>query len=457
VLDRTAQLLPPAPLPRSRPLGTLALLRVLIDNPLEAWTEAHFNEPVVMGGLPLVRVAVVSDPAAIRRVLLDNCENYKKDWIQRRILSAGLSNGLLTAESGQWRSQRRVLAPLFAAKAVGRFSAAMVDAAHSLVARVQRQRGQVLDLAVEFTRVGLDVLERTIFSDGLGGDPEDIRKSMKRYFEAIGQIDPIDLFGLPASMPRLGRLKARPAMRVFEQAIDAIIATRQRRIAENPKRVPQDLLTLLLKAEDPQTGARLSESEVRSNILTFIAAGHETTANCLTWSLFLLSQSPQWRERVRAEAERELDGPVDGLADRLGETRAVLDEANRLYPPITAVSRAAVGPDELAGHAIRRGTMVVIAPYVLHRHRMLWPDPDRFDPARFLNGGRERISRFAYLPFGAGPRVCIGATFAMQEAAIVLATLIRHCRLELLPGHAIWPVQRVSLRPRGGLPMMVHD
>lgn len=457
MLDRTATLLPPAPLPRSSPLGTFALLRVLIDNPLEAWTQAHFNEPVVMGGLPLGRVAVVSDPAAIRRVLLDNCENYKKDWMQRRILSAGLNNGLLTAESGQWRRHRRVLVPLFAAKAVGHFSAAMVDSARALVARVQRQRGRVLDLAVEFTRVGLDVLERTIFPDGLGGDPEDIRNGMKRYFEAIGQIDPIDLFGLPASMPRLGRLKARPALRVFEQAIDAIIATRQRRIAENPERVPQDLLTLLLKAEDPQTGARLSEIEVRSNILTFIAAGHETTANCLTWSLFLLSQSAEWRERVRAEAERELDGPVDGLADCLVETRAVLDEANRLYPPITAVSRAAVGPDELAGHAIRRGTMIVIAPYVLHRHRTLWSDPDRFDPMRFLDGARDRISRFAYLPFGAGPRVCIGATFAMQEAAIVLATLVRHCRLELLPGHAIWPVQRVSLRPRGGLPMIVRD
>ena len=457
MLDRTAKFLPPAPIPRSKPLGTLALLRVLMDNPLEAWTKDHFNEPVVMGGLPLVRVAVVSDPAAIRRVLLDNCENYKKDWLQRRILSAGLSDGLLTAESGQWRSQRRMLAPLFAAKAVGRFAPAMVEAAHALVERVQRQRGQVLDLAVEFTRVGLDVLERTIFSGGLGGDPEDIRKGMQSYFEAIGQIDPADLFGLPASMPRLGRLRARPALRIFERAIDAIVSARRQSMAQSADRAPQDLLTLLLKAEDPQTGGRLSEIEVRSNVLTFIAAGHETTANCLTWSLFLLAQSPEWRERVRAEAERELDGDVDGLTDRLVATRAVLDEANRLYPPITAISRAAVGPDELAGHSIKRGTMIVIAPYVLHRHRTLWPDPDRFDPTRFLDGARHRISRFAYLPFGAGPRVCIGATFALQEAAIVLATLVRRCRLELLPGHATWPVQRVSLRPRGGLPMIVRE
>ena len=457
MLDRTAKLLPPAPVPRAKPLGPLGLARALLDNPLEAWTEAHFNEPVVMGGLPLVRVAVISDPAAIKRVLLDNCDNYKKDWVQRRILSAGLSDGLLTAETMKWRMQRRALAPLFSPKAVARFSGAMIEAAASLVERLRRQRGEVVDIAVEITRLSLDVLERTIFSEGLGDDPEEIRKGMKSYFDAIGQIDPFDLLGLPASMPRLGRLKARPALRLFNTAIDAIIARRRQSLAESPDSVPHDLLTLLLRARDPETGAKLGEEDVRSNILTFIAAGHETTANCLTWSVFLLSQSPEWRERVRLEAEREFDGTTDGLADRLVETRAVLDEANRLYPPITAISRAAGAPDELAGHAIKAGTMIVIAPYVLQRHRRLWDDPNRFEPARFLNGARDTIARFAYLPFGAGPRTCIGASFAMQEASIVLATLMRNFRLDLLPGHKVWPVQRVSLRPKGGLPMIVNE
>jgi len=457
VLDRTAKLLPPAPVPRTKPLGPLALVRALIGNPLEAWTEAHFNEAVVMGGLPFVRVAVISDPAAIKRVLLDNCDNYKKDWVQRRILSAGLSDGLLTAETAKWRMQRRALAPLFSPKAVARFSGAMIDAAAMLVDRLRRQRGQVVDVAVEITRLSLDVLERTIFSEGLGNDPEEIRKGMKSYFDAIGQIDPFDLLGLPASMPRLGRLKARPALRLFDNAIDAIIAKRRRSLAESPDSVPHDLLTLLLRARDPESGEKLSEEDVRSNILTFIAAGHETTANCLTWSIFLLSQSSEWRERVRLEAERELDCPTDGLADRLVETRAVLDEANRLYPPITAISRAAGASDELAGQAIRAGTMIVIAPYVLQRHRRLWDDPDRFEPTRFLNGARDTIARFAYLPFGAGPRTCIGASFAMQEASIVLATLMRNFRLDLLPDHEVWPVQRVSLRPKGGLPMIVNE
>ena len=456
MLDSTAKLHPPAPTPRLKSLGPLALLRVLASNPLEAWTKAHFEKPIVMGGLSIGRVALVSDPAAIRRVLMDNSQNYHKDWLQRRVLSAGLSNGLLTAEGQQWRMQRRALAPLFARRTVLSFSVAMIDAAAALVERLKLRDGQIEDIAVEATRLTLDVLERTMFSDGLGRSPEEIRLAMKHYFEAIGRLDPFDVLGLPNWVPRLSRWKLRPMLRLFESAIDAIVSTRRRRIAEDPDSVPRDILTLLLEARDPETGEGLSEVEVRANILTFIAAGHETTANSITWSLFLLSQSPEWRRRVQAEADRELDGDVEGLAERLVETRAVIDEANRLYPPIAAISRAALAPDELAGEPIRRGTMVVIAPYVLHRHRALWADPDAFDPNRFLDGARERIDRFAYLPFGVGPRICIGATFALQEASIVVATVMRHFTLELAPGHAVWPVHRVTVRPSGGLPMIVR-
>lgn len=456
MLDSTAKLHPPAPTPRLKSLGPLALLRVLASNPLEAWTKAHFEKPIVMGGLSIGRVALVSDPAAIRRVLMDNSQNYHKDWLQRRVLSAGLSNGLLTAEGQQWRMQRRALAPLFARRTVLSFSVAMIDAAAALVERLKLRDGQIEDIAVEATRLTLDVLERTMFSDGLGRSPEEIRLAMKHYFEAIGRLDPFDVLGLPNWVPRLSRWKLRPMLRLFESAIDAIVSTRRRRIAEDPGGVPRDILTLLLEARDPETGEGLSEVEVRANILTFIAAGHETTANSITWSLFLLSQSPEWRRRVQAEADRELDGDVEGLAERLVETRAVIDEANRLYPPIAAISRAALAPDELAGEPIRRGTMVVIAPYVLHRHRALWADPDAFDPNRFLDGARERIDRFAYLPFGVGPRICIGATFALQEASIVVATVMRHFTLELAPGHAVWPVHRVTVRPSGGLPMIVR-
>lgn len=456
MLDIPAEFHPPAPAPRAKALGPIALLRVLASNPLEAWTTDHFEKPIVLGGLSIGRVAVLSDPSAIRRVLMENCDNYQKDWLQRRVLSAGLTGGLLTAEGRQWKTQRRALAPLFARKTVMSFAPVMIDAADRLVERLSLREGRVVDLAVEATRVTLEVLERTIFSDGFGRDPEEIRLAMKSYFEAIGRIEPFDILGVPSIVPRPGRWKLRPMLRLFENTIDTIISTRRKRLANDPASVPRDILTLLLEAADPETGEALSEPEIRANILTFIAAGHETTANCVAWSLFLLSRSGEWRERVQAEADRELTGTSEGLGDRLTETRAVIDEANRLYPPITAISRAAIGPDVLAGQAVEPGTMVVIAPYVLHRHRNLWDKPGRFDPGRFLGYARESIDRFAYLPFGAGPRVCIGATFAVQEASIVVATIMRHFTLDLLPEHIPWPVQKVTLRPKGGLPMIVR-
>jgi len=456
VLDFPAALSPPAPIPRTHPLGPIALLRVLAKNPIEAWTAAHFEQPIVTSGLSIGRVAVVSDPAAIRRVLLENCDNYEKDWLQRRVLSAGLIGGLLTAEGQNWRVQRRALAPLFARKMVMNFSSAMISVANNMVERLAQHENEVTDVAVEATRVTLEVLERTIFSDGLGRDAEDIRMAMKRYFETIGRIDPFDMFGVPDFLPRPGRWKLRPMLRVFESAIDTIISTRRERITNDPDGAPRDILTFLLEASDPETGEALTEAEIRANILTFIAAGHETTANCISWSLFLLSKSDLWRERVRAEADRVFKGPLDGLADRLVETRAVIDEANRLYPPISAISRAAKGSDELAGHPIKRGTMVVIAPYVLHRHRVLWEKPTTFDPNRFLGDARQSIDRFAYLPFGVGPRICIGATFAIQEASIVVASIVRHFRFEMAPGHMAWPELKVTLRPQGGLPMILR-
>lgn len=345
MLDSAAKFYPPVPVPQLKPLGPLALLRVLARNPLEAWTNAHFEEPIVMGGLSIGRVALVNDPAAIRRVLMDNAQNYHKDWLQRRVLSAGLSNGLLlTADGHQWRMQRRALAPLFARRTVISFTAAMIDVAAAMVERLKSRDGQIEDMAVEVTRVTLEVLEKTMFSDGLGRSAEEIRVAMKHYFEAIGRLDPFDVLGLPAVVLRLSRWKVRPMLRLFETAIDTIVSTRRRRIAEDPAGVPRDILTLLLEARDPETGEGLSEVEVRANILTFIAAGHETTANSITWSLFLLSQSPEWCSRVQAEADRELDGDIGGLADRLVETRAVIEESNRLYPPSPRSAAPRSGP-----------------------------------------------------------------------------------------------------------------
>ena len=256
-------------------------------------------------------------------------------------------------------------------------------------------------------------------------------------------------------MPRIGQLRSRGSIKFFADAVDAII-TRRKALLDAGEAAPEDLLTLLLKASDPQTGTGLSDEEVRANIITFIGAGHETTANALTWSLFLLSLSPEWRVRLGAEADRVLDGPIETAADQLVETRAVIEEAMRLYPPVASLSREAIGPDDLCGRRIRKGALIIISPYVLHRHETLWRDPGAFDPNRFLPGHRETIDRFAYLPFGVGPRVCIGATFALQEAVIVLARIMRQFELTPVPGFTVTPVQRITLRPKDGMKLILR-
>ena len=449
---------PPAPKPQPRPLKPIALLRTLKRNPLECWATPHFEQPTVAGGLPVGHVLLVHEPNAIRRVLLDNAANYRKDRLQRRVLSAGLNEGLLSAEGEQWRSQRRVLAPMFARRTVMEFTPAMIGAAEVLIKRWSGLGDHAtIDVAAEMARLTLEVLERTIFSDGFESDAEDIRTAMVTYFNTIGKISPLDLLGVPDFVPRLGRLRVRSTLKFFEAEVDRVISVRRRILAEQPDKAPDDLLTHLLEALDPAREDRFTESEVRSNILTFIAAGHETTANSLSWSMFLLSQSPAWRERVQAEAHRELAGPVAGIADRLVETRAVVEEAIRLYPPIAAVSRVAIGDDDLNGERVRPGSLIVISPYVLHRHRLLWDSPDAFDPQRFLGSARAKIDRFAYLPFGVGPRKCIGSTFALQEATLVLATIAKHFDFQLKPGHVVWPTLQVTLRPANGLPMIIRQ
>jgi cytochrome P450 len=448
---------PPAPVPREGPLSPLAMMRVLRKNPIETWTKAHFELPILVGPSILGTIAVVNDPAAIRRILLDNAANYRKDGLQRRILGEGLREGLLIVEGNDWRMQRRTLAPLFTPKTVTSFAAATTASAQDLIARWLRLReGRILDIHPEMARVTLDVLGRTIFSDGLGRDPSEFTGALSRYFRMLGRLDPFDMLDFPDWLPRWSKLNAGNTLGFLAEAVDAIIARRKHLLARNRTGAPRDILTLLLEAEDPETGVGLSSAEVRANIVTFIGAGHETTANSLIWSLFLLSKSGEWRLRLAAEADAALAGPVEEYADKLVQTKAAIEEAMRLYPPVASMSRQALGPDDLAGRRIRKGALVIISQWVLHRHRLLWDEPDGFDPSRFLPGAREKIDRFAYLPFGAGPRVCIGASFALQEATIILAHILRSFSLEVKKDHEVMPVQRITLRPDGGLPMVLR-
>lgn len=444
---------PPAPVPPDHRLRLPRLLTTLARNPLECWSAEFFRTPISTVRLPFRKAFLVHEPSAIKRVLLDNAQNYRKDPLQRRILANGLADGLLSVEDKRWETQRRTLAPLFAKRSVNSFSAAMLRAAENLAARWRaRGGGAVVNVAAEMTLITLKVLAQTIFSDGIGGDFEQFSLAMNEYFGVIGRIGALDLLGAPVWVPRPGQAGLRRTMSYFEGVIDEIIQARRQRLESRPEDGSDDILTLLLRALDPSTGRTMSLLEVRSNILTFLSAGHETTSNALAWSIFLLSQSAPWRDRVSKEAVRELRGPVEGLTERLVITRAVVEESLRLYPPIAALSRIAERADTLSGVDVNPGSLIVVAPYVLHRHLDLWQSPDIFDPARFLGPARNEIDRFAYLPFGTGPRTCIGASFALQEATLVLAVLMSRLELTLLPDVHVWPIQRVTLRP-SELPM----
>lgn len=270
----------------------------------------------------------MNDPAAVRRVLQENEANYCKDRFQKRML-ATLSGGLLTAEDEYWYSQRRLIAPLFRPSMIKDMAPAMVAAIDELVGRWTGRDRCVLDVAEETTDLALDVLERTIFSAGLFVGRDDLRAAMRTYFDGLGRIDPFDLLDLPDFIPRISRLSARPAIRVFHDAVEDMIAARERKLERQETRTENDILMLLIRARDPDTGRKLTRREIRANVITFMAAGHESTANAITWTLYLLSRSPEWRESVRAEAVQVGAETPALLFDRLSKTRAVVEEALR--------------------------------------------------------------------------------------------------------------------------------
>jgi cytochrome P450 len=377
------------------------MILTLRRNPLEIWGKADFERPLAIGRSILGLRAAAHDPAAVRCVFLDNAVNYRKDELQLRILSPGLGNGLPLRRASR-AGQRRCA--LFLPRHVADGAPPHRGRRGDGERLGHRRDGAVTDVGELTSRMALQVLEQTLFSQGLGREPGEFQRAVTSYFDSFARLDPLDLIGAPAFLPRLGRRRGRPALAFFDDAVEAIVDSRKAQLDLGGE-APRDLLTLLLGAKDPETGLGLPDADIRANIVTFIMAGHETTANGLTWTLYLLSQSPEWRDRAEAEADETFDPLYPASLERCEVLRAVFEEALRLYPPAATLTRLAIADDEILGVRIPAGTVVAISPYVLHRRRGLWDNPDAFDPGRFLGERRERIDRFAYIPFGAAPRV----------------------------------------------------
>ena len=444
-------------MPRTGALGPLGLYRALRENAVSAWRMEAFEEPYIADRNMLGGFMLLNDPDLIRYVLIDNAANYPKDDLQLDKLTPAVGQGLLTADGSDWRLQRRTVAPLFAPANVASYLRAMALSIDEMLVRWERhaETGAVVDIAQEMTALTYDIISRTVFSHEIETPPEVMGEAITTYFDALGRIDLWDVLPLPRWLPRPAFIRAKPALKIFRDEVSRLFEKRRARIAAGAD-VPDDLVTRLIAARDPETGAALSDAVVLDNLVTFIGAGHETTANALAWTLFLLSEYPDADARVAAEAARLENSP--GAEDLAGlhDTRMVLEEAMRLYPPVPFLSRAARAPDRIGDVDVTPRTRIIIAPYVLHRHRKLWPDAEMFDPQRFSPARRASIPRFAYLPFGAGARICVGATFAMQEALLALTMIARRFRVSLSGGADVMPFARMTLRPLNGLPMLIE-
>jgi cytochrome P450 len=447
---------PPAPQPRVRALGPLALYRALRANAITAWRAEAYEEPTIADRNMLGGYVLVNDPDLIRTVLVEKAANYPKDALQLEKLTPAVGRGLLTADAEPWRLQRRTVAPLFQPAAVAGYLAPMATSVDEMLDRWEShaQTGARIDIAREMTALTYDIISRTVFSHEIETPAEVMGEAITTYFEALGRIDLWDVLPLPRWLPRPAFTRARPAQRIFREEVGRLLERRRARLAAGGA-LPDDLVTRLMQARDPETGAPLADAVIHDNLVTFMGAGHETTANALAWTLFLLSEFPEADARVAAEATSPGETPdVDDLA-RLTGTRMILEEAMRLYPPVPFLSREAVAHDRLGEAEVTPGTRIIIAPWVLHRHRKLWADPDLFIPERFAPENRGKISRFAYLPFGAGARICVGMGFAMQEALLALTMIARRFRVTLADDAQVFPFARMTLRPLNGLPMRI--
>jgi cytochrome P450 len=436
----------------TKPLGIMGSLRAGQRNVLELIPEIATHAPI-LSGTTGKRWHMVMDPEALKRILRDRVDDYPKSMVTKLILGPAIGDSLFVAEGEHWKWQRRAAAPVFTHRNVAALAPVMSHAASRSVARIAAQVGRGADVYAEMVTATFEVISDVTFSGGEGFDRETVHRAIETYIGQTAKVSLLDILGAPPWVPRLHRIFGSSGMEDMKKVADQAI---ERRRAEGAKPVP-DLLDLLLRAEDPSTHRKMNTAELRDNLLTFIVAGHETTALTLAWSLYLCAFDPKVQDAARAEAQAAL-GERPATAEDLPALpliRRIVDEALRLYPPAAFLSRTAQTSDTLLGREVKRGDTVILPIYALHRHHALWHNPDAFDPSRFATG--QKIDRFAYLPFGDGPRICIGASFALQEAVIILATLLARFRFTRIAGRDPKPVMILTLRPEGGVWLRVES
>jgi cytochrome P450 len=401
----------------------------------------------------------VNHPEGVRRVLQQNNHNYGKGSLTKGIIGPILGEGLFTSEGGTWMRQRRLMAPVFHRKSVASFGEMMTDSTLEMLKRweVAMDTRAPLDVAAEMAGLTLDIVTGALFSSHVGEEPEVVSRSVETILAEVSHRFSTPFYP-PLRVPTRRNLRLKGAIRTIDRAVYRIIEERRRRGGGG-----DDLLALLMGARDEDTGEAMTDRQLRDEVITLFIAGHETTANALSWTFYLLAKNPEAERKLRAELDESLGAngsrraPTVADLPRIPYARRVVEEAIRLYPPAWITNRQALYDDEILGYHIPAGAFVMISPYVIHRHPDLWENPLDFDPDRFSPERSEGRPRYAYFPFGGGPRQCIGRDMALVEAHLILATIASRYRLRLASENiAVEPEALATLRPRGGLPMRVE-
>jgi unspecific monooxygenase len=420
-------------------LGRMAAMRV---SPIGTWGQRAYEEDIVQGRFFGRASFILNTPDAIRHVLVDNYENYSRTPAGLRVLRPMLGEGLLIAEGRAWKHQRRTLAPAFTPRAVSALVPHMVAATDETIAKLKAASNAPVDLREAMQRMTLEIAGRTMFSFGMDRHGGALRDFVVEYGTNLARPHFLDLL-LPLSWPSPQDF-SRARFRKRWTAFVGMLMAERRAAGKDDNAPPRDLFDLMGAARDPETGEAFTDAQLGDQIATMILAGHETTATALFWALYLLALDPATQAQLAAEVKgANVNDATD--VERLKFTRAVVDETMRLYPPAFLIARAASGPDTIAGLPVKKNDIIMIAPWLLHRHEKLWRDPNAFVPSRFMTGTPP--DRFAYLPFGVGARVCIGAHFALVEATLALAKIIGAFRIALVDKEPVMPVGVVTTQP----------
>jgi cytochrome P450 len=393
-------------------------------------------------------IYLLSRPDMIKQVLVDHHKQYYKGRAYQRIRFA-LGNGLLTSEGDFWLRQRRLVQPAFHRKNLDKLPPIITGAAQEMLAAWKKlaSDGKLVDINAEMMRLTLTIVSRALFKTDVGDRAEEVASALDVLMEQ-SQRRIQNPFLLPPVLPTRDDRIFRGSVQKLDEIVYGIIENRRRADQED-----NDLLSMLIAAKDADTGDHMTDQQLRDEVITLFLAGHETTANALSWTWYLLSKFPDVERKLFQELNQVLEGRIPTLADipALPYTRMVIDESIRLFPPAWLISRTAREDDIVDGITIPAGSIAFLSPYVTHRHPDLWENPEGFDPERFSSARSASRPDFAYFPFGGGPRLCIGNNFALMEAHLVLAAMVQHFQVEIVPGHPIELQPSITLRPRHGI------